>query len=140
MQKLKGLLLTTFLAFSSAFFVEAIVLVDFTEKVEAACAPGNYYDSATKSCKAPSSGTDPEAFVKGDLKTRLMKIYNVVATVFATGSILVIIYGAYLLVTSAGNYRRVSAGKFAIFSAGIAIIILLSSYTIMRLIYSFLEL
>jgi len=136
MRTLKGLCTFALLAFSSAFFIGTSFLP--IEKVEAyACSgykPGNYSNhgadglSAGNSCGGNSVG-------KGVAKT-VENLYNPIAGVVVGMSILVIIYSAYLLVTSNGDPRRIALGKKMLLGAGIGIIVILSSFTIMNLMMS----
>lgn len=141
MRTLKGLCTFALLAFSSAFFIGTSFLP--IEKVEAyACSgykPGNYSNhgadglSAGNSCGGKFNPLDTVG--KGVAKT-VEDLYNPIAGVVVGMSILVIIYSAYLLVTSSGDPRRIALGKKMLLGAGIGIIVILSSFTIMNLMMS----
>jgi hypothetical protein len=130
MRKLKELCFIALLAFSSAFFIGSSFSID---KVEAACSPGKY---SPNGAGCVSTGGNGKSLVQQHLVSEITSIYNPIAGIIGSIAILVIIYSAYLLMTSAGEPRKVYMAKRLLFGSGVGIIIVLSSFTIMKLIIS----
>lgn len=132
MRTIKGLLLIALLAFSSAFFIESVNVLPI-EKVEAACAPGSYSPNGSGCANA---GGSAKSTVQNNLVKDIVGYYNPIAGVLLGVSLLTIIYSAYKMMTASGDSQRVLQAKRLLFGSGVAIIIILSSFTIMRLLMS----
>ena len=136
MQTIKELCIIALLAFSSAFFIGGITI----EKVEAkACAPGYYSNHGVDGLSSSGKCTkinNPSSIAQGDFGKTIISYYNPIAGTLAAASILTIIYAAYKMITSSGNPRNIAFAKKMLLAAGVSIIVILSSYTIMRLIMS----
>lgn len=132
MRTIKGLLLIALLAFSSAFFIESVNYFSI-EKVEAACAPGNYSPNGSGCSDA---GGSAKSTVESHLVNDIVKIYNPIAAVLLGIALIVIIYSGYRMMTAMGEPQKVFMAKRLLLGSGVAIIIILSSFTIMRLVAS----
>ncbi len=54
-------------------------------------------------------------------------------------AVIILIYGGFLYITSAGNADQAGKGKTAIFNALIGIVIIVLSYTIVQIVYRFIS-
>ena len=54
-------------------------------------------------------------------------------------AVIILIYGGFLYITSAGNSDQAGKGKTAIFNALIGIVIIVLSYTIVQIVYRFIS-
>ncbi|WP_088362429.1 hypothetical protein [Bacillus cereus] len=140
MQTLKELFLIALLAFSSAFLIGNFSTI---EKVEAACAPGQYANHGTDGLTSSGTCTGDkgasESWAKNNMVDQIVKIYNPIAGTMLGISILVIIYAAYKLIVSAGNDKKVAFAKRLLLGAGVSIIIILSTFTIVRLLMGLMK-
>jgi hypothetical protein len=141
MQTLKELFLIALLAFSSAFLIGNFSTI---EKVEAAaCPPGQYSnhgdDGLTSSGACAGDKKSSESWAKNNMVDQIVKIYNPIAGVMLGISILVIIYAAYKLIVSVGNDKKVTFAKRLLLGSGVSIIIILSTFTIVRLLMSLMK-
>lgn len=158
MQKILGLSLILILAFSSIFFIDAKeVGLPFStiEKVEAKlCPPGQYPDHGPNGYeKQGVKCLGKETIENGTNKTtisvtmnEITKIYNVVAGVLLALSIIAILIVAYIYISPFGTTKLNGGGgkfvnvqdntnaKMYLLSIGLGIVLILSGFTIMRLI------
>jgi hypothetical protein len=54
-------------------------------------------------------------------------------------AVIILIYGGFLYITSAGNTEQSGKGKTAIYNALIGIVIIVLSYTIVQIVYRFIS-
>ncbi|MGF7535639.1 hypothetical protein AAGG74_18455 [Bacillus mexicanus] len=138
MRTIKGLIVVALLAFSSAFFVENAMTYSI-DKVEAkVCAPGQYVnhgdDGLSAGGCADNSSKNPKSYVKDNFLDEVVNLYNPIAGTLLAVSILMIIYAAFRMMTSMGEPQKVYLAKKLLLGSGIAVVVILSSFTIMRLI------
>jgi hypothetical protein len=158
MQKILGLSLILILAFSSIFFIDSKeVGLSFStiEKVEAKlCPPGQYPDHGPNGYeKTGVKCLGSETISKGENGTtlsvtmhELVKIYNVVAGVLLALSIISIIIVGYIYISPFGTTKLNGGGgkainvqdntnaKMFLLSIALGIVLILSGFTVMRLV------
>lgn len=152
MQKMLGLFLIFFFAFSSTFFIgekfNSLPIGGVEAKV---CPPGQYNDQGKDGLKNSNKCSGTETIIENKTQLNsLMKnvndIYNIVAGILLAISIIAIIFVGYIYVDPFGT-RMINAGggkimnvqdnenaKRYLIAIGFAIVILLSGFTILRML------
>ena len=131
---------TSVMAFSSAFFIGYVYLFylnltsGFIKKVEAACPMGQYSKNG-KTCTTTNALSD----TSGDtlLRTSISTTISVVVAILLAGSILVIIYSGYEYIVSGIQSDKAERAKSRMIPTFLAIVILLSVFSVYRLLASF---
>ena len=159
MQKILGLSMILFLAFSSIFFIStegAELPFSTIEKVEAKlCPPGQYPDQGENGLTGDGSVCRGDETVKDGSENNttvflvfheIKKIYNITAGVLLALSIIAILIVGYIYVSpfemtklnvGGGKFMNVqdnTKAKMYLIAIGLGIVLILSGFVIMRLI------
>ncbi len=76
----------------------------------------------------------PEGYGCEQFNQLLANLFTLLITFAIPLAALVIAYGAFMLLISAGNEERISSGKNAIFSAVVGVVIVLGSFIVYNLV------
>lgn len=74
---------------------------------------------------------------EGSLASLFKLIINWALAIAFIAAVIILIYGGFLYITSAGNETQSKTGKTAIFNALIGIVIVVLSYIIVQIVYRF---
>jgi len=123
-------------AVSSVFFISLNYAIPLNE-VQACPGMGKYYDTEAEKCVDTSVGVgkdDGGEYDVSKLESTIVPVANTIAAILLALSVISIIYGGMEFVLAGLNMERAERGKKRILYTFLAIVLILSAFSVFRLV------